>query len=210
MPDLTPFIAQWGYAAIFLIVILGNVGLPVPEETVLTVSGYLIWQGRLRPLPVVLIAIASAVLGDNVAYWIGRRYGRVALTRFLKVSPERIERMQGLVLRYGMLAVFVARFVAGLRFMAGPLAGTTGLSPLRFFIANLLGALVYVPVAVGVGYAVGYGLGDRIEGLRRFTGGAEHLLLVAIVVGAVGVWLWRARRARAPDASRARSGRRSR
>ena len=46
MPDLTPFIAQWGYAAIFVIVILGNVGLPVPEETVLTVSGYLIWQGR--------------------------------------------------------------------------------------------------------------------------------------------------------------------
>ena len=209
MPDLTPFIAQWGYAAIFVIVILGNVGLPVPEETVLTVSGYLIWQGRLRPLPVVLIAIASAVLGDNVAYWIGRRYGRVALTRFLKVSPERIERMQGLVLRYGMLAVFVARFVAGLRFMAGPLAGTTGLSPLRFFIANLLGALVYVPVAVGVGYAIGYGLGDRIEGLRRFTGGAEHVLLVAIVVAAVGVWLWRARRARA-DASRVRSGRRSR
>jgi membrane protein DedA with SNARE-associated domain len=210
MPDLTPFIAQWGYAAIFVIVILGNLGLPVPEETVLTVSGYLIWQGRLRPLPVVLTAIASAVLGDNVAYWIGRRYGRVALTRFLKVSPERIERMQGLVLRYGMLAVFVARFVAGLRFMAGPLAGTTGLSPLRFFIANLLGALVYVPVAVGVGYAVGYGLGDRIEGLRRFTGGAEHVLLVAIVVAAVGVWLWRARRARAPDPFGARSGRRSR
>ena len=210
MPDLTPFIAQWGYAAIFVIVILGNVGLPVPEETVLTVSGYLIWQGRLRPLPVVLVAIASAVLGDNVAYWIGRRFGRVALTRFLKVSPERIERMQGLVLRYGMLAVFVARFVAGLRFMAGPLAGTTGLSPLRFFIANLLGALVYVPVAVGVGYAVGYGLGDRIEGLRRFTGGAEHVLLVAIVVAVVGVWLWRARRARAPDAFRVRSGRRSR
>ena len=88
MPDLTPFIAQWGYAAIFVIVILGNVGLPVPEETILTVSGYLIWQGRLQPLPVLLTAIASAVLGDNVAYWVGRRYGRLALTRFLKIGPE--------------------------------------------------------------------------------------------------------------------------
>jgi membrane protein DedA with SNARE-associated domain len=197
MPDLTPFIAQWGYAAIFVIVILGNVGLPVPEETVLTVSGYLIWQGRLKLLPVLLTAIASAVLGDNIAYWIGRRYGRIALTRFLKVSPERIERMQGLVLRHGMLAVFVGRFVAGLRFMAGPLAGITGLSPLRFFIANLVGAIIYVPFAVGVGYAVGYGLGDRIERLRRFTGGAEHVLLAAIAVAAVSIWFWRARRARA-------------
>ena len=197
MPDLTPFIAQWGYAAIFVIVILGNVGLPVPEETVLTVSGYLIWQGRLKLLPVLLTAIASAVLGDNIAYWIGRRYGRIALTRFLKVSPERIERMQRLVLRHGMLAVFVGRFVAGLRFMAGPLAGITGLSPLRFFIANLVGAIIYVPFAVGVGYAVGYGLGDRIERLRRFTDGAEHVLLAAIAVAAVSIWFWRARRARA-------------
>jgi membrane protein DedA with SNARE-associated domain len=204
MPDLTPLITQWGYAAIFVIVILGNVGLPVPEETVLTLSGYLIWQRRLELLPVLLTAITSAVLGDNMAYWIGRRYGRVALTRFLKIGPERIERMQRLVMRFGMLAVFVARFVGGLRFMAGPLAGSTGLSPVRFFIANFLGAIVYVPIAVGAGYAVGYGLGDRIEHLRRFTGGAEYVLLVAIAVAAVGVWIWRARRTRVPDADGSR------
>ena len=175
MPDLTPLITQWGYAAIFLIVILGNVGLPVPEETVLTVSGYLIWKGRLEVVPVILTAITSAVIGDNVAYWLGRRYGRRVLTRFIKVRPERIERMQQLVLRYGMVAVFVARFVAGLRFMAGPLAGSTGLSPVRFFIANLLGAAVYVPVAVGAGYAVGYGLSepDRPAAPRGRRGGAR-------------------------------------
>ena len=196
MPDLTPLITQWGYAAIFLIVILGNVGLPVPEETVLTVSGYLIWKGRLEAVPVILTAIASAVIGDNVAYWLGRRYGRLVLTRFIKVRPERIERMQQLVLRYGMVAVFVARFVAGLRFMAGPLAGSTGLSPVRFFIANLLGAAVYVPVAVGAGYAVGYGLSEQIDRLRHAAGEAEHVLIAAIVIAAAAVWLWLGRRAR--------------
>ncbi len=193
MPDLTPLIAQWGYVAIFLVVILGNVGLPVPEETVLTVSGYLIWQRRLEPVPVILVALTSAVIGDNVAYWIGRRYGRLALTRVLRVAPERIERMQRFVTRYGMFAVFAARFVAGLRFMAGPLAGSTGLSPLRFFAANLAGAAVYVPVAVGAGYAIGYGLGDRIEHLRALLSDAEHLLIAALVVLAVA-WLWRALR----------------
>ncbi len=196
MPDLTPFITEWGYAAIFVIVILGNVGLPVPEETVLTVSGYLVWRGHLEAVPVVLTAIASAVLGDNIAYWLGRRYGRLVLTRFIKIRPERIERMQELVLRYGMLAVFVARFVAGLRFMAGPLAGSTGLTPMRFFVANLLGAAVYVPVAVGAGYAIGYGLGDKIDRLRRAFGEAEHLLVIALLLAAGLVWVWISRRAR--------------
>lgn len=197
MPDLTPLISHWGYAAIFLIVILGNVGLPVPEESVLTVSGYLVWQGKLAPVMVILVAITSAVIGDNAAYWLGRRYGRIVLSRWVRVSPEPIERMQRFVVRYGMLAVFVARFVVGLRFMAGPLAGSTGLSPIRFFIANLLGAAVYVPIAVGAGYAVGYGLGDRIERLRRLVGDTEILLVIALVVAGVVVWLWLSRRARA-------------
>ena len=196
MPDLTPLITEWGYAAIFVIVILGNVGLPVPEETVLTVSGYLVWRGHLEAVPVVLTAIASAVLGDNVAYWLGRRYGRLVLTRFVKVGPDRIERMQELVLRYGMLAVFVARFVAGLRFMAGPLAGSTGLTPMRFFVANLLGAAVYVPVAVGAGYAIGYGLGDQIDRLRRAVGLAEHVLVIVLLLAAGLVWVWVSRRTR--------------
>lgn len=195
MPDLTPLISQWGYAAIFLIVILGNVGLPVPEETVLTVSGYLVWQGRLALVPVLVIAVASAVIGDNAAYWLGRRYGRAVIARFVKVETDRVERIERLVRRYGMLAVFVARFVAGLRFMAGPLAGSTGLSPIRFFVANLLGAAAYVPAAVGAGYAIGYGLGDRIEGLRRLAGDTETAMLVALVLVAAA-WLGLRLRAR--------------
>lgn len=197
MPDLTPLIARWGYLAVFLIIILGNVGLPVPEETVLTVSGYLIWQGQLELVPVILVAMASAVLGDNVAYWLGRRYGRHVLARFVRVGPERLERMQRFVMRYGMLAVFAARFVAGLRFMAGPLAGSTGLSPLRFFVANLLGAALYVPVAIGAGYAVGYGVGDRIDRIRDLAGDAEDLLIVGLVLLAVAAWVWLTVRARA-------------
>ncbi len=195
MPDLTPLISQWGYAAIFLIVILGNVGLPVPEESVLTVSGYLIWQGRLRLLPVLVVAISSAVIGDNLAYWLGRRYGRLVISRLVRIKPVRVERMQGFVMRHGMLAVFVARFVAGLRFMAGPLAGSTGMTPIRFFISNLLGAAIYVPIAVAAGYAVGYGLGDQLERLRGLAGDAGSALLVGLLIAAAA-WLWLTHRAR--------------
>jgi len=199
MPDLTQIINTWGYAAIALIVLLGNLGLPVPEETVLTVSGYLAWQGQLRFPAVVTVSIVSAVTGDNLAYWLGRRYGQRLLARVTAATPARIERMQRLVRRYGALAVFMARFVAGLRFMAGPLAGSAGLGPMRFFVANLLGAIVYVPTMVGMGYAIGYGLGDRIDQLRRAAGRAEGIVLLALALAAVIAWIVVARRARSRE-----------
>jgi membrane protein DedA with SNARE-associated domain len=196
MPDLTQFIDAWGYAAIFLIVVLGNVGLPVPEETVLTVGGYLAWQGHLRFPVVVLVAIVSAITGDNIGYWLGRRYGQRILGRLTAAAPERADRARAFILRYGALAVFAARFVAGLRFMAGPLAGSTGLSPGRFFTANLLGAVVYAPMIVGAGYAIGYGLGDSIERMRREAGDAERIALGALAIAAIVGWIVLARRAR--------------
>jgi membrane protein DedA with SNARE-associated domain len=196
MPDLGRLIDSWGYVAVFLIVVLGNLGLPVPEETVLTIGGYLAWQGRLKWATVVIVAIVGAVVGDNMSYWLGRRYGQRLLNRVAAAAPERIERARQFVVRHGMLAVFAARFVAGLRFMAGPLAGSTGLEPARFFIANLLGAVLYVPVMVGVGYGVGYGLGERIESLRRAAGNTERIAVAVLALVAITVWLVRARRAR--------------
>jgi membrane protein DedA with SNARE-associated domain len=196
MPDLTHLIEAWGYAAIFLIVVLGNIGLPVPEETVLTIGGYLAWQGHLRFPVVVLVALVSAVTGDNIGYWLGRRYGQRILDRLSTAAPERFERARAFILRYGAIAVFAARFVAGLRFMAGPLAGSSGLPPPHFFIANLLGAMIYVPIVVGAGYAVGYGFGDYIERLRRAAGDAERVVLIALALAAIIAWVVLARRAR--------------
>jgi membrane protein DedA with SNARE-associated domain len=80
--------------------------------------------------------------------------------------------------------------------MAGPLAGSTGLEPVRFFVANLLGAMIYVPVVVGAGYALGYGLGDHIEQFRRAIGRGEHLVLIALALAAIAAWIVLARRAR--------------
>src|SRR2546427_9696420 len=82
MPDINQLITDWGYAGIFLVVILGNIGLPVPEETVLAVAGYLVWSGRLQLVPVLIVALVSAVAGDNFGYWLGRHYRRAAGERY--------------------------------------------------------------------------------------------------------------------------------
>jgi len=192
--NLPQLIGLWGYPAIFLIVVLGNAGLPVPEETILGVAGYLVWRGHLNLTVVLVVGIVSAVLGDNIGYWAGRRWGQTRMTRYARWAlghPERLDSMRAFVARRGPLAVFVARFIPGVRFMAGPLAGSLGLHFMPFLAANVLGAMIYVPVAVGLGYAVGYGFGEYVERLRRLVGDVERALLVSVLVGALAVLAWR-------------------
>jgi membrane protein DedA with SNARE-associated domain len=92
--------------------------------------------------------------------------------------------MRRFVGRYGPVAVFLARFVIGLRFLAGPLAGSLDLPWRSFWIANVLGAVVYVPLMVGMGYAVGVGLGGYGAPLWRAAVHAQQsLLLGAALLG---------------------------
>lgn len=175
-----------GYAAILVIVLLGNAGVPAPEESVLVLGGYLAWHGRLHLPLVIIVGVVSASLGDNLGYWAGRRYGQRAVAR-LPLSPARLAQAQGLIARYGARAVFAARFVPGLRTVAGPLAGSGGLPPRRFFAANLLGAICYVPWPVLAGYGVGYRLGAWLERLRRAAGLKEDMALFAAILALAGL-----------------------
>jgi membrane protein DedA with SNARE-associated domain len=198
--DLNGLIEHWRYVAIFVVVVLGNLGLPVPEEAVLILAGFLVWGGKLRLPPVLVVSIMGAVVGDNLGYWAGRHYGQTAIKRYghhLFITEERFESMQRFVERYGPLGVFIARFLPGLRFLAGPLAGTAGLRFLSFLVSNVLGAAVYVPIMVGVGYAIGHGLGGYVEEFQRVVGEIEYPALIVLIILSVGLLGWRAVRARA-------------
>ena len=196
-------VEHWGYLGIVLAVVLGNMGVPIPEESVLMLAGYGASRGILKLPLVLIVGIISAVAGDNLGYWAGRRYGRRAIERFghlAFVSPARLEKITTFMARYGALAIFGARFIVGLRSLAGPLAGATGVRPLTFVTANVLGALVYVPYAVGVGYGIGWSLGDVIARFvtRRVDDILLGLLILALIIGAIR--FVRARR-NAPPAS---------
>ena len=198
MQDAGWVLEAWGYVGISAVVILGNMGLPIPEETILILAGYLVWEGKLR-LPILLgVGLISAVMGDNLGYWIGRKFGRRAVERYERwffVTPARVDAMQRIVARYGPLAVFAARFLPGLRFLAGPVAGISGLRPGPFILANVLGASLYVPAAVGVGYAIGLGWGDYLTRLENAAWRFEYLVLIFAVCLTIALLAWRALRA---------------
>jgi len=187
--DLSVSLARWGYAAVFFSVVLGSVGLPIPDDGVFLLAGCLAREGRLSLPRIVAVGVLAAMAGDNLGYWIGRRVGFTAVeraARWARVSPAHIAPIQGLVARYGAVAVFLARFLSGARFLAGPLAGSAGLPPRTFLVANTLAALTYVPLIVGAGYIVGEGLGAFVEDLRQRV---DPLWWTLLPVAALGTLL---------------------
>ncbi len=107
MPDLTELFQHIGYGAIFVVVLLGNAGVPAPEESVLVLGGYLASQGRLHLPLVILVGIASASVGDNLGFWAGQHYGRRLLER-LPLSAERKAKYERIMVKHSAWAVFVA------------------------------------------------------------------------------------------------------
>jgi membrane protein DedA with SNARE-associated domain len=193
MTDPSHLLQHWGYPAIFFLVFFGNLGLPVPEETVLSLAGFLVWKGELQFLITTGIGIAGAVAGDNFGYWAGRHLGvRAALRygRFVFITAGRVARMQGFMSRYGAAGIFLARFFPGIRFLAGPLAGTSSMPYRKFFIANFCGAVIYVPLMVSIGYGVGIGLGEKLKKVGQF----EYIGLLLIAATALLILAWRALR----------------
>ena len=208
MLDAAPLIEHWGYWAIFGVVTLGNLGFPVPEEGILVFAGYLVWAGKLHVLPVLAVGILAAVTGDNIGYWFGRHYGQAAIRRFghkIFITEERVDKARQIVDRYGSYGVFVARFVPGLRFMAGPVAGSTAFPFLRFFIANLLGGLIYVPLSIGAGYFLGKSLAEVWRQIERMIGNVEQLALIILIFTAVVIAIWRAFTSRKAEHSHSQS-----
>jgi len=152
-----------------------------------------VWSGRVQLVPVLLVAIVSAAAGDNLGYWLGRRYGRTTVERCGSrlLTPARVMAAESFVTRYGALAVCVARFIGGFRFLAGPLAGAGGLPFRSFVCGNLIGAVLFVPYAVGIGYAVGYGLGPYMAHVQQALGGIGHVVMAVAIIVVVALGAWR-------------------
>jgi membrane protein DedA with SNARE-associated domain len=188
---LTRFFARYGYGAVFGGVMFENAGLPVPGESVLLFGGFLAHEGILKLKWVIVLAIAGAIVGDNLGYLLGR-YGAVKLLRRLRgrafLTEQRFDQAESAILRYGAWAVFVARFIIGLRILAGPLAGGVRMRYPQFLLANAAGALLW-GTTIGI---AGYLLGSSWQRLVRFARNLDLAVLIVVVVAAL-VWIVRAR-----------------
>ena len=189
---LRNYLALWGYWAVGAALLLENAGLPVPGETILLLASFLAYSEHKLALPwIIVVGVCAATLGDNIGFAIGSYGGRPLLERYqrtLRIRPAVIARGEELFARYGAATIFVARFIAGLRIIAGPLAGVQRMPWRKFLIFNFLGAVLWVTVIASVGYL----FGKHWDALVDLVQDAN--LAVAIVVVVVCVFFWWKRR----------------
>jgi membrane protein DedA with SNARE-associated domain/membrane-associated phospholipid phosphatase len=174
-------IEQYGYVIVFLGVMLESAGVPLPGETILIAAGFLVQQGHLDLGDAIIFGILGAVIGDQIGYWVGREGGRrfvLRWGRYVLITPERLEHAERFFARHGGKAVFLARFVAGLRVFGALVAGVSRMHWRTFFFYNALGGAAWATAAVLAGYLVG----GSIDLLGRWVGRASLLLLGLVVL----------------------------
>ena len=196
MELLFQWISQYGYAGLFVLLVLGIVGLPVPDETLLVFSGYLISKGRFQPMLAFVSAFAGSICGISISYLIGRTLGHAAIERYgkwLHVTPAKVELVHQWFRKVGNWLLTVGYFIPGVRHFTALVAGMSGLEYRVFAPFAYVGGAIWVTLFLSLGYWFGENWQSILTLTHRYT-----LPVALLAAGAVAiVWLarnWMTRR----------------
>jgi membrane protein DedA with SNARE-associated domain len=182
----TTFISHHGPALLFLLLMGGIVGIPIPDETLLVFCGYQISKGNLSPWQTWLFAVAGSLCGISLSYTIGRTLGLAGVHRYgkyLHLTEERLNRVHGWFDRIGHWALFVGYYIAGLRHFTAMVAGISKLRFPSFMMFAWSGGVLWVTTFLTLGYF----LGDKWKQIAEVI---HHYLLYASLVILFGAGLW--------------------
>lgn len=190
--DLQPVLEHYGYLAVGGFVLLEDFGVPVPGETMLIAAAVFAGSGQLNLAAVILVAVAGAVIGDNIGFAVGHFGGRPVVERFGRyvfLTPQRLDHAEAYMNKHGGKVVTIARFIEGLRQVNGFLAGMMGMHWVKFLAYNALGAALWVCTWSAFGYFAG-------KNIEHVYATFEHYKWYAIAALAVGVAVYVAHRVR--------------
>jgi membrane protein DedA with SNARE-associated domain/rhodanese-related sulfurtransferase len=201
---LRELIVEYGFPLIFLNVLLESLGFPVPAMPALILTGAItasvgvesnVWGMRLSLFNVVLIATTSALLGDLLWFWLGRRYGSRVLGFLCNLSISRdtcVSRSGEVFGKFGVRVLAVSKFIPGLSTLAIPIAGATGVTLISFFFYDAVGAALWSTVGVALGVLFANAV-DTIFKFLDWFGWAAAIVAAVLLIIYVGV-RWRHRK----------------
>lgn len=185
LETIQEFAQQYGYWAVFLGILLENIGIPIPGETVTLAGGFLAGSDQLNYWIVLADAILGATIGGTIGYWVGRSGGwplLLGVGRIFRIQEAQLESLKNQFSNNAAKAVFLGRFVALLRVFASPLAGIAEMPYLKFMAYNTAGAAVWASVMVTLSYFAG-----QIVPLEKLVGWASQFAALTLLI--VAAWI---------------------
>lgn len=185
LPDtsvLSLWLVKYGSFTLFLMLSLGIIALPIPEETLMVIAGILMHKGKLNIPATVLFAYAGTITGITVSYWLGRTAGSFLIHKYggwVGITEQKMEKAHYWFEKLGRWLLFIGYFIPGVRHLTGFSAGTTGMAFPRFALYAYTGAIVWVSLFLSLGYFVGnycLSLYDALEDI-------DIVMIAAIVLG---------------------------
>lgn len=194
METFFAWLSHYGYAGLFGLLVMGIVGLPIPDETLLTFCGYLISQGKFNPALAFAAGFAGSVCGISLSYVIGRTAGYKAARKFgrhVRLTEQRLNQVHRWFERVGDWLLLIGYFIPGFRHFTALVAGMSQLGYGKFVVFAYTGAAVWVATFLSIGYLVGENWPAVMGLVHRYT-------LAALGVAAIaGALIWAVRRAQA-------------
>jgi membrane protein DedA with SNARE-associated domain len=189
------WITQYGYVAIFLLLVCGIVGLPVPDETLLAFTGYLAFRGNLSLPLAFAAALAGSLSGITISYTLGRTFGMGLIRRYgryLRITEEHVNKAHAWFARVGHWGLTFGYFVPGFRHLSAFAAGMSAVEAPQFALFAYSGGSLWVAAFLGLGYF----LGDRWQAVEKNVEHYFAAVAVGLVILAAAYLLWRIVRAR--------------
>ena len=181
------FISQHGYAGIFSLLMFGIAGLPVPDEWLLTFSGYLVFKNTFRFVPTLLVAFTGSSCGITLSYLLGRvvdTYVLIKYGKYFHITPERLARVRAWFERRGRWTLLIGYFIPGVRHLTGYVAGASELSYSTFAIFAYTGAFCWAAVFITLGYLLGEQWNRVLSSVHE-----TKLLMAGLVIAAVAGYI---------------------
>ncbi len=183
--DAFQFLADHGASVLFWVILVEQIGLPIPAIPFLVAAGALVGAGKMSVATALLVPVAAALLPDLAWYYLGRIKGGRVLGFLCRLSLEPdscIRDTQNKFHRNGPRALLLAKFIPGLSTVAPPLAGIVGMSAATFVLFDIGGTLIWAVASVGVGAL----LSDQLEQLAGLFDQAGGVVLTIVLVGLAG------------------------
>ena len=184
--SLSHFIVSYGYWAVFALVTAESPGIPLPSETALIIAAaYAGHTHRPSPWIIFAVALAGAVIGDNIGFWIGHRGGYRVARRYgprVRLDERKLKSARYLFDAHGSKVVFFGRFISVLRTYAAFLAGANRMRWRRFLVANATGAIAWAGACTLAAYLAGGTLLPLSGTIDLIIGGAAVLIIAAALL----------------------------